>query len=274
MRTGIKTLVSAIAVSSMFSFSALAVPLEIDFVTDSGFLADGVVSQTRSRDNFGNEDFHDCDAGTTDATNNCGLEFSNVSGLAGAYTTLDWGVPYNASGQSGLDIDSYNGTLVAGGGWVDTGMITHRNRLIAQGSKSLSAVGLRSVFNIDSPFPGSAGATFNIQFMETPNTSGNCSLYQVTATACDDFFTISGIPTPITFPFGSSVYQIQFRLTAGNGIFLSSENLLVTAEDSDNTLYIQARLVDIPEPLSLAILGLGLIGVGFSSRKRNTNKVA
>lgn len=273
MKTGIKTLVSAIAVSSMFSFSALAVPLEIDFVTDSGFLADGVASETRSRNNLNVATTHECDAGTTDATNNCGLTFSNVSGLADAYQTLDWGIPFNGAGQSGLDIESYSDTLVAGGAWVDTGMITHRNRLIAQGSQSLAAIGLLSEFNIISPFMGGAGAVFDIEFMETPN-SGPCSVFQVTTTQCDDYFTISGIPSPINFAFGGSVYQIQFRLSAGTGFFLPSENLLVTAEDSDNNLFIQARLVDVPEPLSLAILGLGLIGVGFSTRKRATDKAA
>lgn len=276
MKTGIKTLVSAIAVSSMMSFAALATPLEIQFVTDSGFLADGqtVNGFTPSTRNNLAGTTTTCDAGVTDVDNNCGLTFSDASGLNDAYRTLDWGIP-RSNGQSGLDIVSYNGTLVADGAWVHTGEITHRNRTIAAGSWSLKSINLLSVFNIVNPFNAMAGAVIDVNFTETPNRTNlaNCP-YQQTLIGCDDYFTIAGLPLPINFFFDDTWYQIQFRLIPGAGFFLPSENLLVTGENTDNTLFIQARLVDIPEPLTIAILGLGLIGVGFSTRKSANTKAA
>jgi len=266
MKSKLGFLVAALGSAVLLVNSASASTFSLSFETSSGWLADGLnyggyAAQTRSRN--GVETEYDCVAGATDALNGCGLSFYNpADGISMGYTSVDWGNPVTAGQFSGLDVDSYDGVLDADAGWVDTGMITHRNRKVRSGSKTLSEINLYTVFDIVSPFIAQRGAAFGISFTETFNNQyGICDpSIQFTDTPCDDYFNISGVPLPIEFTYDGKKYVIEFRLWGAPGSgFLIEDNLLRTAEGSDNDLLVQARLVTVPEPATIAVLGLGLM---------------
>ncbi|WP_397471605.1 THxN family PEP-CTERM protein [Rheinheimera sp.] len=274
MKSGLGFLVAALGSAVLFAGSAAAAPLSLTFETSSGWLADGLnyngyAPQTRHRN--GVETVYDCAAGATKAANGCGLEFYNAAdGIAQGYTSVDWGNPLVAGQYSGLDIASYDGVLEADAGWVDTGMITHRNRMVRSGSVTLAELNLFTVFDIVSPFVAQASSAFGISFTETVNNPyGYCDAdIQFSEVPCDDYFNISGIPLPIEFTFEGRKYVIEFRLwgDADSG-FLIEDNLLRTAENSDNDLFVQARLVSVPEPATIAVLGMGLLMLSLRRQK-------
>jgi hypothetical protein len=274
MKSSVGFLVAALGSAVLFACSASASTLSLTFETQSGWLADGLTyngyaPKTRSRN--GVETVYNCTAGATNALNGCGLTFYNAaSGITQGYTSVDWGNPVTAGQFSGLDIDSYNGVLDADGAWIDTGMITHRNRKVRSGSKTLSELNLFTMFDIVSPFVTQVSSAFGISFTETFNHAalGSCDPeIQFSSMPCDDYFNISGIPQPIKFTLAGRKYMIEFRLwgDVGSG-FLINDNLLRTSEGTDNDLFVQARLVSVPEPTTLAVMGLGLLMLNLRRR--------
>ncbi len=273
MKSGLGFLVAALGSAVLLASSASASTLSLTFETSSGWLADGLnyngyAPKTRSRN--GVETVYNCAAGATNAQNGCGLTFYNsAAGIGQGYTSVDWGNPLVAGQRSGLDIDSYNGVLEADGAWVDTGMITHRNRKVRSGSKTLAELNLFTMFDIVSPFIAQVSSAFGISFTETFNdVNGNCDpSIQFSTMPCDDYFNISGIPVPIEFTLGGRKYVIEFRLWGDESTgFLINDNVLRTKEDSDNDLFVQARLVSVPEPATIAVLGMGLLMLNLRRR--------
>lgn len=238
------------------SVQAAMIPA-FNFETASGWLADGSAF-TRTT---GQIAWNDCDAGATDAQNNCGLTFSGNQEVTDGYTTVDW-YGNNDVGPSGLDIESYDGNLVTNGGWVDTGMITHRNRLLPTPATTLKMLNLISTFQLTNPIAlGPTPGAFGIEFTETTN-SDPCPAPNPLGSICDDFFTLSGLPSPISFIVDGYVYTITFRMADADG-FALEDNILYTREGADNSLKVQAQItareVTVPEPATLGILGLGLL---------------
>lgn len=274
MKSKFGFLVTALGSAVLLANSAIAAPLTINFETASGWLADGLsydgyAAQSRSLSG-GSETVYSCAAGATTAENGCGLSFYGAQAdIAMGYSSVDWGTPRVANEYSGLDIVSFNGMLEADGAWVDTGKITHRNRRVVAGSTTLKEINLFSMFNIISPFVAQSTAGFGISFTETFNNRyGICNPdIQFSDVGCDDYFNVAGVLLPIDFTYEGRKYSIEFRLWGDESTgFIIEDNLLRTAESSDNNLYVQARLVSVPEPATIAVLGLGLMLL--STRRR------
>ena len=112
--------------------------------------------------------------------------------------------------------------------------------------------------------------TIKIKFTETDNT-GPCVNPTPAGTICDDFFDFNvGGLAPLAFSSGGLNYQLIFGLETGMGTFFDGirDDRIYTAEDATSMLFVTARIVQVPEPMTLALLGLGLLGIGFTTRQR------
>lgn len=266
------------------SASAAIIPAW-DWVSDGGFVVGGGT----------------CSNGGEAA---CDLQYDNASGatpsgIAGTASIMTWGTPSTAPAstgeQSGLQgifgasgAGPYDAQLlgsdpvsipmfeqiITNGGWTNTGAAVHYNNIITTAGGFMDTSVLRTTFQLLNPVPGpEALAEIDITFNETPNTAP-CTDLNPHGTVCDDIFTLTSALSPIPFSFGGVDYTAQFRFFDGPGAIVDG-NTIYTAEDSPGTavMYVQARIdaASVPVPGVLALMGLGLLGLGLRVREREVS---
>jgi hypothetical protein len=227
--------------------------------------------------------------GFTSAVDSYGNNVTPVNGVLSS--TISWGTPspsyLELIDEAQQDIDTLGVNYLLS-------TLTHNNDPI-DGATLVNAI-ISGVLNLTgaglvTPIPGDViNTSFNIDFAETLN--GSCDaaskdngetgptdpVDHIHASSCDDHFdyTVNGGSFPVTIPvlIAGWGYEITiFAATDDQGDNPLTALRFWTPENAKTSIYTFLRLdltqTSVPEPTSLAILGLGLLGLA-SSRKRKS----
>ncbi len=217
---------------------------------------------------------------------------SNDNAEFGAPTTLSWGL---GDSQSSIDIDSTvsGSDLVTNGSAVDGGTFTHNNFSITDPNNvSLASFSLITQLQLTPNAPDDASTdtetvgpiVFDALFFESPNVSGDCGFESTSQ--CDDIFVLTSDPAlDAVFDYDGETYTVSLDIQGLGGLtadqctaaganegcmgFLTEEGLVSQFE---STFGITVARAEVPEPGTLGLPGLGLLGVGVAARRARRNK--
>ncbi len=287
-------LAGLLAAGSGYSLQASALPLEpFSFHQSTGFLVDGSLVGSGG-DRIGWYQFASSPSPPAGAFNTIAWGVPVSTAGRGLLATDPIGAATGNSNtdKSAMRLIGHEGIVTTGaavvggsdwGGWETITTIYHQNRTISSSADTLLAAIIQSTLTIDHSPEGDLSSDSNpigITFTETLNSGPAASCpggNPAGGPACNDFFKFAQTGfAPISFMFGGHKYEMEFQF----GNFVDSFTdfpacpggtcTVFTAEGVTSSADVQTRIreVDVPEPATLALFGLGLLGLGFSQRRK------